>query len=160
MKDIIEKLSAYDWGGDRGALYELDELIKNAQGDAKRLAEIERTLLEALESGVKIAAVDYICRQLALIGTRRSVPVLAKLLQDEDLFDRALYALDAIPDEAVGRALRKAMSKSEGDLRVGIVNSLGDRRDKKVASALTALSDDSDATLSRAVESALRKIEG
>ncbi|MDG2255250.1 MAG: hypothetical protein P8L49_09855 [Opitutaceae bacterium] len=158
MKNLKAKLSAYDWGGDRGALYELDELILNAQSDAKQLAEIERVLIETLKSGVKVAAVDYICRQLALIGTRRAVPVLAKRLQDEDLFDRALYALDAIPDEAAGRALRKALSKAQGDLRVGIVNSLGDRRDKKAVSVLTSLRDDSDATLSRAVESALRKI--
>ncbi len=33
MKDLMKKLSAYDWGRDRGALYELDELIKNAQTD-------------------------------------------------------------------------------------------------------------------------------
>jgi len=158
MKDLKAKLSAYDWGGDRGTLYELDELIKNAQGDAKKLAEIERALIEVLESGVKTAAVDHICRQLALIGTRRAVPVLAKLLQDEDLFDRGLYALDAIPEKAAGRALRKALSTAEGHLRVGIVNSLGERRDEKAIPALDALRDEPDATLSRAVESALRKI--
>jgi len=158
MKELKAKLSAYDWGGDRGALYELDERIKNAQGDAKQLAEIERALIEALESGVKTAAVDHICRQLALTGTRRAVPVLAKLLQDEDLFDRALYALDAMPDKAAGRALRKALSTAEGDLRVGIVNSLGERHDEKAIPALTALRDEPDTTLSRAVETALRKI--
>jgi HEAT repeat protein len=158
MKDLKAKLSAYDWGGDRGALYELDELIKNAQADAKKLVEIERALLEALESGVKVAAVDYICRQLALIGTRRSVPALAKLLQDETLSDRALYALDGIPENAAGRALRKALSTTEGDLRVGIVNSLGERHDEKAIPALKTLRDDPDVTLARAVESALRKI--
>lgn len=158
MKDLKAKLKTYDWGGDRGALYELDELIKNAQADAKKLAEIERALLEALESGMKVAAVDYICRQLALMGTRRAVPALAKLLQDEDLFDRALYALNAIPEKAAGRALRKALSTAEGDLRVGIVNSLGERHDEKAIPALEALRDEPDATLSRAVEAALRKI--
>lgn len=158
MKDLMEKLSAYDWGSDRGALYELDELIKNAQTDKKQLAEIEQALLEVLESGVKTAAVDYICRQLALMGTRRAVPTLAKLLQDEDLFDRALYALQAIPEEAAGEALRTALPAAEGHLRVGIVNSLGERHDEKAVPALATLRDDSDATLSRAVESALRKI--
>lgn len=156
--ELKAQLSAYDWGGDRGALYELDELIKATQGDAEKLAEIEQALLEVLASGVKTAAVDYICRQLALIGTRRAVPALAKLLQDEDLFDRALYALQAIPEEAAGEALRTALPAAEGHLRVGIVNCLGERHDKKAVPALATLRDDSDATLSRAVESALRKI--
>ena len=159
MKNLMEKLSAYDWGGGRGALYELDELIKNTQGDQKELAEIEQALLEVLASGVKTAAVDYICRQLALIGTDRSVPALAKLLQDEDLFDRALYALQAIPGPAAGKVLWTALGEAKGNLRVGIVNSLGERRDKEARSALTALRGDSDAVLSKAVDAALRKIE-
>ena len=158
MNESMTKLKAYDWGGDRGSLHELDELIKTTQGDAEKLAEIEQALLEVLESGVKTAAVDHICRQLALIGTRRAVPALAKLLQDEDLFDRALYALQAIPEEAAGEALRTALPAAEGDLRVGIVNSLGERHDKKAVPALTTLRDHSGATLSSAVESALRKI--
>lgn len=159
MKNLMEKLSTYDWGGGRGALYELDELIKNTQGDQKELAEIEQALLEVLASGVKTAAVDYICRQLALIGTNRSVPALAKLLQDEDLFDRALYALQAIPEEAAAGAMRTALPAAEGHLRVGIVNSLGERHDEKAVPVLVALRDDPDATLSRAVKAALRKIE-
>ena len=158
MNESMTKLKAYDWGGDRGSLYELDELIKTTQGDAKKLAEIEQALLEVLESGVKTAVVDHICRQLALIGTRRAVPALAKLLQDEDLFDRALYALQAIPEEAAGEALRTALPAAEGHLRVGIVNSLGERHDKKAVPALTTLRDHSDATLSRAAKAALRKI--
>jgi HEAT repeat protein len=158
MNESMTKLKAYDWGGDRGALYELDELIQAAQGDAKKLAEIERALLEVLESGVKTAAVDHICRQLALIGTRRAVPALAKLLQDKELFDRALYALQAIPEEAAGEALRTALPAAKDHLRVGIVNSLGERHDEKAVPALTTLRDNSDATLSPAVVAALRKI--
>lgn len=159
MNESMTKLKAYDWGGDRGALYELDELIQAAQGDAKKLAEIEQALLEVLESGVKTAAVDYLCRQLALIGTRRAVPALARLLQDEDLFDRALYALQAIPEEAAAEALRTALPAAKDHLRVGIVNSLGERHDEKAAALLTTLRDNPDATLARAVKSALRKIE-
>jgi len=158
MKDLMAHLKAYDWGGDRGLLCPIDEQIKAAQGDAGGLAKIEQALLEVLDADVKVAAVDYICRQLALVGTRRAVPALVRLLQDDGLYDRALYALEAIPEESAGEALRTALPLAGGNLRVGIVNSLGERGDKKAVPALNALRGSSDTTLSSAVESALRKI--
>ncbi|MFO7976864.1 MAG: hypothetical protein R6V12_19815, partial [Candidatus Hydrogenedentota bacterium] len=80
MNDLMEKLKAYDWGGDRGSLAGIDDLIVAAHGDKNKQAEIETALLEVLQSDVKLPAKEYICRQLALIGTARCVPVLAKML--------------------------------------------------------------------------------
>lgn len=151
-------LMAYDWGGDRGALAGIDQRIAEAQGDKKQLKEIEKDFLEVLQSDAKLPAKEYVCRQLALMGTGRSVPVLAKMLYDEDLSDGARFALEGIPDSSVDKALRLALDKLDGDRRVGIVNSLGERCDHKAISALSKLRSGPDKALSAAVETSLRKI--
>ena len=158
MNEVMAQLRAYDWGGDRGSLTGIDEAIAAARGDAGRLAEIEQALLDVVQSDVKAPAIDHICRQLALIGTARCVPVLAGILTDPELSDRALYALEAIPDASVDDALRAALDASSGTPRVGIVNALGERGDKKAVPALSEMCNSSDTVLAGAAEAALRKI--
>ena len=158
MNDLMAQLEAYDWGGDRGSLAGIDDLIVAAQGDKDKLTALEQALLEVLQSDAKLPAKEYICRQLALIGTARCVPVLAGMLCDAELSDRARFALEAIPDVSVDDALRAALDKAEGNPRVGIVNTLGERRDQKAIPALSELRNSSDSVLAKAAEAALRKI--
>ncbi len=124
----MEKLKVYDWGGDRGSLMGIDESIVAAYGNAEKLTEIEQALLEVLQTDTPIPAKEYICRQLALIGTDRCIPVLATMLLNAELSDRARLALEAIPTAIAEDALRAALDKVEGDQRAGIVNSLDERK--------------------------------
>jgi hypothetical protein len=112
----------------------IDASIVAAYGNAEKLAEIEQALLEVLQSNAPIPAKEYICRQLALIGTDRCVPVLAAMLPDAELSDRARLALEAIPTTLADEALRAALDKVEGDQRAGIVNSLDERKKRLVTS--------------------------
>ena len=155
---VLAALKAYDWGGDRGALMCCDELIVSAKGDERKLAEIEQALIEVLDTDAKLPAKEYACRQLALIGTGRCVPAVAGMLPDAKLSDCARFALEAIPDRSADDALRAALTKTEGDVRVGIVNTLGERRDKEAIPALRELRDSSDKTMATAAADALRKI--
>lgn len=158
MYDWMVPLTGYDWGGDRGSLNDIDQRIASAYGNKKQLKEIEKALLEVLQSDAKIPAKEYVCRQLALIGTRRSVPVLAKMLYDADLSDCARFALESISDPSVDKALRAALDKVDGDRRVGIVNTLGERCDRKAIPVLSKMRSSPDKALSAAVETSLRKI--
>jgi len=56
--------------------------------------------------------------------------------------------------------LRKALQKTSGKTRVGIINSLGERGDKKAVSALSKLISDSDDMTAEAAVSALGKVGG
>ena len=158
MNELMERLKTYDWGGDRGALVELDALIVAAQGDKEKLAAIEEALLEVLQSAAPLPAKEYICRQLALIGTARCVPALATMLNDVPLADRARFALEAIPDASADEALRGALGTAESVARVGIVNTLGERGDQQAVPMLTELRDSGDKMLSEAAGAALNKI--
>jgi len=154
----MNNLRAYDWGSDRASLAGIDHAIIVAQGDVVKLAEIEAALLEVLQSGAALPAKEYICRQLALIGTERCVPVLAAMLADEELSDCARLALEAIPDASVDKALRAALDKTGGIQRIGVVNTIGERGDQEAVSALLEMQNNPDGDLSKAVEAALRKI--
>ncbi|MDQ1255538.1 MAG: hypothetical protein QG656_130 [Candidatus Hydrogenedentes bacterium] len=158
MDELMAQLKAYDWGGDRGALVGIDDRIVGAQGAKDKLAEIELALLDVLQSDAKLPAKEYICRKLTLIGTAQCVPALAGMLLDAELSDRARIALEAIPDASVDDALRAALEKAEGNPRVGIVNTLGERRDKKAIPGLSEMRNSPDSVLSKAAEAALRKI--
>jgi hypothetical protein len=158
LNDLIAQLKVYDWGGDRGTLAGIDQRILDAHGDKQALEVIEEGLLDVLQTDAPVPAKEYACRQLALIGTARSVRVLAGMLHDSELSDCARFALEAIPGGSADRALRRALDKAAGDQRVGIVNTLGERRDQKAIRVLSKLQDDADPTLSAAIQSALRKI--
>jgi hypothetical protein len=50
------------------------------------------------------------CRQLASLGTKVAVPVLAKLLADERTSHMARFALEAMPDAAAAAAFRDGLA--------------------------------------------------
>jgi HEAT repeat protein len=79
------------------------------------------------------------CRQLAVVGTKASVPTLAALLTDPDLSHMARYALEPLNDPSVDDALRDALAKTTDRLRVGVIHSIGVRGDKKAVDALIKL---------------------
>ena len=73
------------------------------------------------------------------MGTKESVPSLSKLLGSEETADIARYALECNPSPEAGRALRSALKNAEGLVLIGIVNSLGERRDRESVEALSRL---------------------
>lgn len=97
-------------------------------------------------------------RGLALIATEKSISPLASFLGDEKLSHMARYALEPIKDPAVDEAFRDALGKLKGMPLVGVIGSVGVRRDTKVVEALTKMLRDSDAVVARAAARALGNI--
>jgi HEAT repeat protein len=139
LQELLGKVKTYDWGQSRLVLTEVSEIIKKAQGDKGQLAKIEKALLGVLDSDAKRAGKQFVCRELSIIGTEQSVPTLAKMLAGEETSDMARYALERIPGEAVDEALRNALRKTKGNAKIGIINSLGQRRDKKAVGNLSRI---------------------
>jgi HEAT repeat protein len=98
------------------------------------------------------------CRQLAVIGTKRAVAPLAALLGDEKLSHMARYGLEPIPDAAVDEAFRDALGKLKGRPLVGVIGSIGVRRDVKAVAALAKLQHNSDRIVAQAASRALGSI--
>lgn len=98
------------------------------------------------------------CRQLGVVGTKEAVPVLAGLLGDEKLSHMARYGLEPIPDPAVDEALRAALDKLSGLPLVGVIGSVGVRRDAAAVTQLTAFLNDANPEVAQAAARALGKI--
>ena len=100
------------------------------------------------------------CRLLALVGTKDAIAPLAALLGDEKLSHMARYGLEPIPDPAVDEALRDALGKLKGRPLVGVIGSIGVRRDAKAIKPLKTMlmQHDLDPEVTQAIVRALGKI--
>ena len=79
------------------------------------------------------------CRELARLGNKDAVAPLAALLADEKLSHMARYGLETIPGSAVDKALREVAGKLHGRALVGVIGSIGVRRDAKAVKLLADL---------------------
>jgi type 1 glutamine amidotransferase len=158
LQELLEKVKTYDWGQSRLALTEVTDIIKKAHGNEAETAKIEKALLGVLDSDATRAGKQFVCRQLSLIGTEQSVPTLAKMLTNEETSDMARYALERIPGSAVDKALRGAIRKAKGNARIGIINSLGERRDKGAVRILSRLLNRPNEPVATAAAAALGQI--
>jgi HEAT repeat protein len=118
----------------------------------------EAKLLAVLRSEATLEQKSAACRELARVGTKEAVPTLASLLGDEKLSHMARYALETIRDPSVDDALRTALGKVQGRPRLGVIGSLGVRRDAKAVKALAALLKSADTDLVQAAARALGNI--
>ena len=154
----FETLKTYDWGTDRDTLNPIDEAVIATQGDAAARKELETRLLEVLKGGVSRSAQDYVLRTLKTIGTAESVPALRAVLPDEDLSHMARYALERIPAPEAAAAMRNALPTLSGALKVGVIGSLGVRRDAASVAALAGLLKNTDKAVASAAAHALGTI--
>ncbi len=113
-------------------------------------------ILESPDSPPQDKAIT--CKHLARVGDKDAVPSLASLLADEQLAAWARIALEAIPAPEAGAALRDAASRLQGRLLIGVVNSIGMRRDADAVELLTKTLGDSDPQVAASAAVALGRI--
>ncbi len=130
----------------------------STHGDAAARKDLETRLAAVLKTEASRDAKDVVCRALKTIGTAASVPALAALLADEKLSHMARYALERIPAPEAGQALRTALPKVSGKLKIGMITSLGVRGEEASLAPLQALLADSDAAVAQAAAYALGDI--
>ena len=151
-------LQTYDWGTDRGPLRPIDEAVVASQGKAAQQKKLAARLAAVLGTDAKDAAKDYVCRKLSLIGSADCVAAVSPLLSNEKLSHMARYALERITAPEAAKAMRDALPKVSGELKQGVINSLGARRDAKSSAALAALLADKDLGVVGAAAAALGNI--
>jgi len=100
------------------------------------------------------------CQRTGELGPREAVPALSALLSNEHLNTYARYGLEPIADPAADDALRAGLSKLKGNLLIGVINSIGKRRDAKAGPALAKMIYDTDGDVARAAAAALGNIGG
>ena len=121
-------------------------------------AEQVKKLVAVLQSDANQKDKADACRELARIGDKAAVAPLAALLPDEKLSHMARYGLETIPSPEVDKALREAAGKLEGMQLVGVIGSIGVRRDTKAVSLLAKLLHSPDNAVAQAAARSLGSI--
>ena len=156
LEQAFEALKTYDYGMDRHVLAPIDEAAISTRNDPAARNNLEAQLLAVLRSNAPRDARDYVCRQLRTIGTEKSVPALEALLADTDMSHMARYALERIPAPQAGHALERQIRKLNGELKIGVISSLGTRAEG--VHLLRPLLQASDESVARAAATALGRI--
>jgi HEAT repeat protein len=156
LEQAFEALKTYNWGVDRHVLDPIDEAVVSTHNDPAARRELELQLVVVLQSNTPRDARDYVCRQLRTIGTAASVPALEALLPDPEMSHMARYALERIPDSKAGKALEHQLRKLNGQLKIGVISSLGTRG--QGVKLLRPLLEDPDEEVARAAAIALGRI--
>ncbi len=129
-----------------------------AQHPTPLLTQPEDQLIATLRSEVSLKEKMEACRELSVIGSRRAVAPLAALLSDEELSHMARYGLEPLPYEEVDQAFRQALKTLSGRPLVGVVDSIGVRRDWRAVKLLTQRLEDADLDVAQAAARALGSI--
>jgi len=158
LSDAFEALKTFDWGTNLAALAPIDDAAVAAHGDGATRQDLESRLIAALQGNLSRDAHDYVCRKLAIVGTAASVPVLAPRLASKEHAHMARFALERIATPEAGRALRDSLPTISGNLKIGVISSLGARRDAEAVAPLGALLKNGDPTVARAAALALGTI--
>ncbi|RKX33051.1 MAG: hypothetical protein DRP71_11105, partial [Verrucomicrobia bacterium] len=113
--------------------------------------EAETVLLNLLDRpGVSPAGRIQILRMLELVASPASAETLGPYLIDPALSHRTRRILEALDSELVVRLFLAAIDRTEGDLRVGLIGSLGRRQSAESIAPLTELAANEDPATARA----------
>ena len=155
------ELKKYEFGQPRDFLTLVADAVRDSFPNPEARKAIEAKLIAVLESGDATQdAKQYACRQLWICGSDASLPALGKLLADEKTADFARYAMERMPAGKTDDVLIGAMAKAPGKAKIGIINSLGERRCAAAVEPMSKMLGDKDAATASAVICALGKIGG
>ena len=140
LDTAFEALKKFDWGSDLAALNPIEDAAIAAHEKPEVGKDLESRLVAALQSELSLDAQEYVCRKLAMVGTAAAVPSLAVLLVKKEISHMARFALERIPAAEAAQALRDALPKVSGPVKIGVISSLGARRDSAAVATLSTCS--------------------
>jgi HEAT repeat protein len=135
-----------------------DEEIATARGNPPAVRAMEAKYIAKLKLDAPVVDVERACRILRVIGTKKAIPALAVLLPDEKRSHFARYALEPMSYPEASKALRAAISKASGNARIGIIHSLGVRKDPQAVNGLIPLLKGSNTDVAQAAAWSLGQI--
>jgi len=160
LEAILKDLASFEYSKNEGILYRLREYILSHKNSAESRAACEEALIGFLGSQANLDAKLAVCRQLRLIGSEKSVPVLEQMLLQDETTDMARYALEKIPGGTADQSLLSALDKTWGAVRIGLISTLGKRKSRAAVNTLADLLKDQDKAVTLAASAALGRIGG
>lgn len=160
--DVWTDLAQYKMGDspDAAAPAAVNELILSTAPD--QMGPIEDQLIAILDSSSTThEAKEYTFRMLDRIGSDRSVPVVAKFLDDETLALFARRSLESRADSATAaQALATALPQVSDARKIGIIGSLAERGDARAVALITPYLSSDNVALAKAAFDAVGHLGG
>ena len=159
ITSLLEQARTYDFGKDSRAIVALEErIILESKRAPSRSSIAQQLAAELRRPDATPGFKQFVCRQLALVGTAAEVPALAELLGDPSLTDMARYALVRIDDPAVDAALRTSLPDAKGKILLGVISTIGNRGDTDASDQIVQLLNSPDPTVQEFAIAALGRI--
>ncbi|OGC07043.1 hypothetical protein A2V82_05730 [candidate division KSB1 bacterium RBG_16_48_16] len=159
LEKSFSEIAQYEYGQSRERLTEFSDLVKRTSASPESLKQIQTGMIRLmLAKDATFAAKQFISRELSVIATEEVAEPLAKLLLREETADIARYVLERVSGEKVDRVLLQALDSTSGLVKVGVINSLGQRRAKSAVTELSELVVDDDPQVATSAAAALGKI--
>jgi uncharacterized protein len=156
--EMLTKISGYEYGQSIEPLQDITGYIRVTSSRGGNMTKIEQKLIEFLSSNATLAAKQFACEDLSIVGGEKAVPTLTEMLVMAETTNMARYALERIPSEKAEKALLDSLLKTSGAIRIGIINSLGVKESVQSIDQIKPLMYDSDMDTALAAISALGRM--
>ncbi len=158
LSEILAQVARYEYGQSREPVAKLGDLVRASLASPAQTRAMEDALDRLLDSDATRDGKEAACRELSVMGSERSVPVLARLLGQPPMAAMARYALERIGGPAADAALLEALPNADGPMKIAIVNTLGRHRVVTAEGKLTEMLGSNDVALAAAAADALAVI--
>jgi|GEM_PF-2295318 len=163
-KDLVASMpavSAWKPGDSAAPLQKLEAFAFELKPDAAERAPLEIALCKAFEDATTNEAKTFLGKMLRVVGTERCIPQVEKSLTDPIGSHGARLVLGHLDSPKAAKALHSALMKSEGNVQVGIIDSIGHLRHQASLEDLVQLSkQESSAAVAVAAIRAIGRIGG
>ena len=160
LDQALSAAGSFQYGRDAAPLLDVEQIVFHLAPDSPLRKQVEDKLLAALDAAKTADAKRFLCRQLRVIGTDRSVPHLERLLGDPELAHVARYALGRLEGDAASKALLRALAKTSGKVQVGMINTLANRHFEPARADLIRLLASTDADVAHSAARGLGRLGG
>ena len=157
--DVYQAVVKREFGTAGAEMQEIEKIIHNAK--PADYPAIEKKLIGILEApGATVAGRQFALRMLKFVASSKCVPAVSKLLQDKDLSHMARNVLQGLDGRKIEAALRDALEVTEGPVRKGIIETIGDRKDSSSLKTLAKMLKKADESTALSLLNAIGKIGG
>lgn len=161
LEQAWQKLPAYKFGDSRVPLLTIQKAVVATPKTEAQLGDLTTRFVALLgDANASRESKKFACRQLTILGGTAPIPALQTLLlgDDPDLALAARYALERNEAPQALTVLRDALDKTKALVLIGVVTSLGVRRDAESLPAIAKLTANADPQIAGAALTALGTI--
>lgn len=160
LDHLCELVVSPGTGDDTNVRFALNGLAMyvGQEGLEKERLQVSQAFLRAIENNAEPGVRSFFLYHLKFFGGKEIVPVVASLISDKELGDKAVQALVGSDNHPAMHALKEALGTVQGDRQIRVIKALGTYKAHCAVEDLTALLDTGDPDVQGAVLTALAEI--